>query len=182
MLRESVDEAFRLVTGGSTIKRAELILAELAKNERERARLVTAIAVGGDIPGLLAALREREERRMSLEAEREAIASQRQPKDVGRVRAELLALAQSWRHVLADDPTHARPIVSALLRGRVTFTPLAESKRWELKGEGTLAGLFSREIFPSVWRPQAVTRFGGSHRFSTAGWQRQSLAWLHSVH
>ena len=68
-------------------------------------------------------------------------------------RRELVALANDWRRVLVDDPANARPIVSALLVGRVTITPIVPKRRWVLKGEGTLAGLFERAIFPSVWRP-----------------------------
>ena len=59
-----------------------------------------------------------------------------------RARRKLLALARTWRQVLAKVPLHARPILSKLLVGRVTFTPLAEPKRWELRGRGTLSGLF----------------------------------------
>jgi hypothetical protein len=70
--------------------------------------------------------------------------------DAARVRGELIDLAGSWRHVLADDPTHARPIVSSLLKGRVTFTPMA-AKRWTLRGEGTLCGLFSSETFSPTY-------------------------------
>jgi hypothetical protein len=44
-----------------------------------------------------------------------------------------------------DDPTHARPIVSSLLKERVTFTPLEEPGWWQLRGEGHLSGLFSKE-------------------------------------
>jgi hypothetical protein len=39
--------------------------------------------------------------------------------DADRVCDELLVLAGSWRRILADDPMHARPIVSSLLKGRV---------------------------------------------------------------
>ena len=70
----------------------------------EAVRLVSAIASGGMLDSLLAALRERE---MRLEG----------PK----------------------DPDHARPIVSSLLIGRVTITPAAKSRQWELRGEGTIA-------------------------------------------
>jgi hypothetical protein len=35
--------------------------------------------------------------------------------------------------------------VSSLLKRRVTFTPL-EPHRWRLDGEGTLIGLFTREV------------------------------------
>jgi hypothetical protein len=43
---------------------------------------------------------------------------------------------------------HARPIVSALLKGRVTFTPMETAKRWTLRGEGSIVGLFERAILP----------------------------------
>jgi len=46
-----------------------------------------------------------------------------------------------WRRVLVDDPLNARPIVSSLLIGRVTFTALDERHRWRIDGEGTLAGV-----------------------------------------
>jgi hypothetical protein len=77
---------------------------------------------------------------------------------VTQVRLELRALAGAWRQVLVDDPTHARPIIASLLNGRVTITPMATAKhRWMLTGEGTLAGLFQRAVFPSGWRPQGGT-------------------------
>lgn len=66
-------------------------------------------------------------------------------RDIDRVREELLELSTSWRTVLADDPMHARPIVSSLLKGRVTFEPIGRSK-WRAHGEGHLIGLFSREV------------------------------------
>jgi hypothetical protein len=55
--------------------------------------------------------------------------------------------------VLAKDPFHARPIVFGLLTNRVTIVPNGH-KRWTMRAEGTLKGLFEREIFPSGWRPQ----------------------------
>jgi hypothetical protein len=62
------------------------------------------------------------------------------------VRRELIEIADAWRDVLAHDPTNARPIVTSLLVGRVTITPTGD-KRWQMRGEGTLIGLFSR-VFP----------------------------------
>ena len=72
---------------------------------------------------------------------------------MGTVSQELLDLAGLWRTVLAHDQAHARPIVAALLNGRVTITPKLERKVWELRGAGTLVGLFSGEICQKVWRP-----------------------------
>ena len=79
--------------------------------------------------------------------------------DADRVRDELLTLATSWRQVLADDPTHARPIISSLLKGRVTITPMDVRKRWTLSGEGSLVGLFERAVFPGM-RELLSPRYG----------------------
>jgi hypothetical protein len=129
-------------------KQLATVEAELATVNQERARLVTAIAVGGHLDDLLSALQERETRRVTLEARREALCSERRLRasDLARAREELIALAASWRRVLADDPAHARPIVASLLKGRVRFAPL-ESHRWRVSGEGSLIGLF-REKWP----------------------------------
>jgi DNA invertase Pin-like site-specific DNA recombinase len=157
ILRDSVDAAVRLLQGDddASARRAAVIEAQLAKVEQERARLVDAIAAGGQLDGLLSALQTREAMRTRLEADYQALRTARnvEASEAGRIRGELIELADSWRRVLADDPTHARPIISALLVGRVTITPAA-GKRWMLTGAGTLTSLFERTIFPSRWRPQ----------------------------
>ena len=75
--------------------------------------------------------------------QRSAIVARRPLQNAGRVQRELLEMAQSWRRVLADDPTHARPIVAGMLKDRASFTPI-DRGRWEMKGTGHLDGLFSR--------------------------------------
>ena len=54
-------------------------------------------------------------------------------------------MAGSWRQVLANDPLHARPIISGLLQGPVTSTPLS-FRKWRLNGSGSLIDLFSRDL------------------------------------
>jgi hypothetical protein len=155
IIDEAVGEAVRLLQGddGGRANRLAAIERELATAEQERARLVQAIAsgVGGTLDELVQALGVREERRATLEAERTALRTVRrvQPSDVTKVRRELLALAAAWRRVLAKDPGNGRPMISALLKGRVTITPTARKGEWTRTGEGTIAGLFERVIFPS---------------------------------
>ncbi len=69
LIEDAVDEATRLLTGEGAGERADQVEAEIAKVAREQARLVAAIAAGGELAGLLDALRERESRRLQLEAE-----------------------------------------------------------------------------------------------------------------
>jgi len=151
IVRDAIDEAVMLLQGDGSHDRLDRLDAELEAVESERTRLVTAIAIGGDLGGLLEALRTREHRRERLLAERASIASQAplQAADAARVRGELTTLADSWRQVLVAGPSHARAIVAALLIGRVRIAPVTDTvRRWILRGEGTLRGLFSKTIFP----------------------------------
>jgi hypothetical protein len=102
---------------------------------------------------LLQALQARETRRVALEAQRDGMRTARRLRasDADRVRDEPLTLAGSCRQVLADDSTHARPIVSSLLKGRVTIRPMEMvCKRWTLWGSGSLVGLFQRVVIPGM--------------------------------
>jgi hypothetical protein len=121
---------------------------EVATLESECARMRAAIAAAGELAELLEGLRKRERRLKALRARPQSIALPRAATigETARLRRELEALATDWRQVLASDPEHARPIVSQLLVGRVRFRPL-ERGRWEMTGEGTLAGLLTRDVF-----------------------------------
>lgn len=147
IVRDAVDEAIGFLQADDKgAAAAGQLERDIAGLNREHARLMTAIGAGEQVAGLLEALRALDRRRRDLEAQQAAIAS-RQPvsaRDGRRLRDELLELGDEWRRVLAQDPTNARPIVSSLLVGRATFTPLAERHRWRVAGEGTLTGLFER--------------------------------------
>ena len=62
IVREAVEEAVCLITGASEPddERWENLERAIAKAEQERARLVFAVAAGGELPGLLEALRARD--------------------------------------------------------------------------------------------------------------------------
>jgi site-specific DNA recombinase len=149
ILTDAVNEALHILQDdGRDAERQGWIDAELRKVGRERDRLIAAIATGGRLDGLLSALQARETRWKELHAERDGWRAQRPLRDTARLRDDLLTLAGSWRTVLADDPSHARPIVSELLKGRVTFTPTAKISWWELRGQSSIDGLFTR-VFAS---------------------------------
>jgi site-specific DNA recombinase len=149
LLRDTVDATMNLLQGDGVESRAQAVELEIARIDRERARIVSAIATGGEMAGLVEALQERERRLLALQADRAAVAANRRldTREIAQLRVQLVELAGTWRHVLADDPAHARPIVSALLKGRVMYTPIGE-KRWQMSGEGTYAGLFTKDVLP----------------------------------
>jgi hypothetical protein len=97
--------------------------------------------------GLTEALRALDHRQKELEARQHAVDGRRglSARESRHVRDELLAKAASSHRALADDPMNARAIVSSLLKGRVTFAPL-EKRSWELRGTGTLGGLFVHQL------------------------------------
>jgi site-specific DNA recombinase len=148
---DAIDGALALLTndGHETDQRRGELEQEIAKVERERARLAEAIAAGGQLSGLLDAIRTREARLTALHTDLDGIVQPRASQAVNawRVRRELQELAARWRQVLTDDPRNARPIVTSLVIGRVTFQPL-EGRRWQLRGTGTLRGLFEKTVFP----------------------------------
>jgi hypothetical protein len=148
-----------LLQGEDSSARIAALEKQIAKIDTERKQLANAIATGGQLETLLEALRAREKQFATCESDRAALRSATvlRASDVDRVRDELLTIAGEWRHVLADDPTNARPIVSSLLKGRLTITPTTKN-RWTMSGEGTLAELFRLEIFQSGWRPQRDTQ------------------------
>ena len=168
ILRDAVDVALDILQGGRRgATPIDGIEAQLAKVRGERQRLLAAITDGRTIAGLLEALEALEQREAALTSKLAAIAPQRPVgrADAARMRADLIELSQSWRRVLVDDPENARPIVTSLLKGRVTLTPAAP-RQWTMSGEGTIDGLFER-VFPSVVRP---------HRDSNPGFSLERAA------
>lgn len=149
---DAADVAVRELTTDAPVDRYGAVDRELEAVNRERARLVEAIASGtGAVETLLDALRARDARRKALEAQREASKAQRrlQAMEAARLRQEIETLATSWRTVLMQDPDHARPIVALLLKRRVTITPVPErARRWTVSGNARSPACFPGWSFP----------------------------------
>ena len=151
VLEDAVNEAISTVQGeddtGSASARVD---KEIARLEGEQTRLANAIAAGGNLDGLVLAMKDRETHLWQLRQERHALdRSHSAPlPEPNRLRRDLQDLAEEWRDVLIKEPAHARAILIKLLVGRVTFTPGDQPKRWKLSGQGTVSGLFSAECFP----------------------------------
>ncbi len=77
MLNDAIQEALQILQGDDVSDRAARVDGEIAKVDRERTRLVSAIAAGGQLSGLVEALQPRERQRQGLEAQREAMRSAR---------------------------------------------------------------------------------------------------------
>jgi len=114
--------------------------AELAQLEAEVARLAAAVATGGDLPALVAALQERERRRTYLRAELAAL--DRRPTVLragGDVRHALDVMREAltnWRGMLRRELPEARRVLRALLAGRLMFAP--GDGLYTFEGRGTI--------------------------------------------
>jgi hypothetical protein len=96
------------------VRIARSLEAEIRTVDDECDRLTTAIAIGGSLDRLLNALETaRAATRRDASRARDVTRHKRlQASENATVRNELVALSTDWRHVLADQPTTARPIVS----------------------------------------------------------------------
>lgn len=117
------------------------ITSELASVKTELARCVElAAAGGGDIPGIVAAIRQREQRRKALEAEfARCQAHERGPKiDRAAIRAELRARLGEWRELLRTYAMEGQRLLRTLIDGRLDLTPV-RGTHYRFEKVGTLA-------------------------------------------
>jgi hypothetical protein len=113
--------------------------------ESELARLAEAIAAGGNLPELLAAIQARQIRRTELTAalaSAEVLSHSMDPKQVER---DLRRRLRDWRSVLAANVPQSRQMLRKLLQGPIWFTPVEDGAQrgFEFRGEASLGKLFS---------------------------------------
>ena len=91
----------------------------------ELARLTSALASGGALTSLLAAIREREARLEEVTAAIQRVSTAASAFDVPLdvVIPEVRHRLQDWRSVLVEESPQARQMLRSLLRGRLVFTP-----------------------------------------------------------
>jgi hypothetical protein len=134
----------------------------LARVERELEHLAAAVAAGGDIPALLAAIREREAHRRDLLQQRQARASI-VPLDAKAVLYDLRERLADWRSLLRDEVPRARGLLKQLIVGRLDMTPHREEGSYTFKGTGTLLPVIAGAV------PQSVASLTAPNPFMLTG-------------
>ena len=136
------------ITGPTPIKR------ELDQVERELSRLTDALISGGDLATVVAAIRDREDRRRALREHLEAISGRQTPKldphTVTRLAHERL---NEWRDVLTGQVPIARQLLRKLFTERLLVTPVdatgqpiadhAEAESVKISGSATFSEFFA---------------------------------------
>lgn len=133
--------------------------AELASVEREIARFVEALAVGGDIAVLLTALKVRQDRQGELQRTTAAashVNPQLDRKGLGR---HVRERAASWRSLLTGSVQDGRQWFREILVSPIQFSAdqgekLIDRFSGELAIEGLFTGLLAFLELHPVWRPQ----------------------------
>ncbi len=114
--------------GGEDVRRR--LQADVQGVEKELARLTEALAAGGQLMTVVAAIQDREQRHQALQEQLAGLDRVREftVADGRRIERELRVRLANWRDLLRGQVQEARQIVRALLTDRVTFTPI-EHKR-----------------------------------------------------
>jgi len=103
-------------------------------------RLAAALADGDDLPSVLAALREKEARRGTIQGQIQALqrgtSSLSLLADFERVQGELEHRLEDWRGMLSGEVGQARRMVRTMLDGRLMFTPGATPELCTYTGRG----------------------------------------------
>ena len=117
---------------------------QLTDVEAALQRLSEAVAVGGDVPALVDAIKIQDSQRRLLERKLEDL---RRPAVVfdQALEQRLRAAVGEWRDVLGRQIPQARQIVTKLLEGRLTFTPELSDGRpgFRFQATGTVEKLIS---------------------------------------
>ena len=134
-----------------------------ARIEAEVTRLAQAIAAGGEIPALVAAMQERGRRCSHVRAELASVARQasmrRDTGDVERALAVMREALTDWQGTLKQETGPARRAMQALLKGRLVFSPQeCDGERfYTFEGEGTISPVIAGTAgLQRVWWPQRV--------------------------
>src|SRR6267143_483720 len=166
--REVVERAIELAIdelrpGGDPAERQrDEILREMRRLDVELSRLTAAVSSGGDLPALLAALKERQAQRERCErALIELDATARIGRhEIPRVEREIRNRLVDWRAMLRREVPEAREILRNLVVGRIAFKPRPETRVYEFSGRGSFGRLLAGTTSPvSVVTPAGADRF-----------------------
>jgi site-specific DNA recombinase len=134
---------------------------ELVRIDAEVTRLAQAVAAGGEIPALIAAMQERERRRSYLRTELATVQRQASvPHGAADLEPALAVMREAltdWQGMLRQETGPARRAMQALLKGRLVFTPQEhDSERfYTFEGEGSISPIISGIAgLQRVWWPQ----------------------------
>ena len=126
---EAIEQVVQLTEREDVADHQGKLARERKDTDKRIARLFVAIETGGDVPSLVAKLRELEARRSAIEVEAAGL------HPVPRLEPAIIEnrLAE-WRRLLRQSTTQGRTVLQRILRGRLTFTPRCNEVSGEVDG------------------------------------------------
>ncbi len=155
VIQAAVEQVASEVSCGSSTS-PDAARRELGQLEGQIVRLVSAIAMAGDVPSLAAALRERETRKRELCRQLESFPTlDVKVQDKSAVVARLREFVDDWETTLRRNVQDARRMLQSLLIGRIVLTPGEQQAQpgYHFKGLGTVEEILAGFVHKS-WRPQ----------------------------
>jgi hypothetical protein len=133
----------------------DAVKSKLTRLESELTNLATAIASGGQLSSVLAALKDRETLRDRAREELRLLDQTRTANDFNpqELRKELGHRLTDWQGLLRREPQHSRRILKRLLLGKLVFMPREDEKGryYEFTGKGTLAEILDEIACTKGW-------------------------------
>ena len=149
----AVKEAVQLLTSVDRGDAFEVLKADLDGVTGELQRLTSAIAAGGDVPTLVAAIREREARRTRVMAQLAAMTQARAHavKAPAEVEGQLRKRLKDWRQLLGRETAWTRQILQKLLVDKIVCRPVVHEgeEAYEITARFHLGRFFEGIICPS---------------------------------
>jgi hypothetical protein len=118
----------------------EALEAELADVDKAKRRLSAAIAKGGELDALVAALGNYERQRAEVKGKLDALRAPQPTIDPAEVRQQLHGYLKDWQKLLLGHVGQAQQVLRRLVIGRLTFTPQADGY-YAFSGKGTVQPL-----------------------------------------
>lgn len=137
---EVIARVRQLLEPGGRDTLRERIGDELDAVDAQIANLTDAIAIGGDVPALVARLQQADSRRQALASQQNALGdSPMVPRVAWRARErQARRMLADWRSLLMGSVPEARTVLRTLLTGPIRFTPILEETRRGVTFEGAL--------------------------------------------
>jgi site-specific DNA recombinase len=150
---EAIEHVVALTERDDTLDRQRVLQHERKDVEKRIARLVAALETGGEVPSVMAKVRELERRVVEINAELLGL------RPLPRLPTPLIeSHLEQWRRLLRGSIIQSRAVIQRIIKGRITFTPRADGQGYDFEAETRFEKLFSGVAIPRpVWVPTDAT-------------------------
>ncbi len=153
VVEKAIDRALEMLRPAEDHAKLDGLNADLVIVQSEIDHLTKAVATGGDLPSLVAAIKEREQRKTHIESELRLLdeLEKMSQVDMKEIEEDLWKKLSDWRGLLQRQNGVARQILRKLLLGRLIFEPHEDDlgKYYVIRGQCSFGKLLSGVVFKS---------------------------------